>query len=104
VSDEAERGRAALVSIDLTHPEGKGALWTVYEEEPDDAPHASPIAKAWALWESVKADWPTMHASVIANDRARNLQAAYRTSALLGTDYATELAQIEADALTEPAS
>jgi hypothetical protein len=97
----SDLGRAALVSIDLANPSERGALWQDFAEQPDDEPYQHPIAKAWALWESIKDDWPTMHAAVIANDRAARLQAAYRISAMLGGDYETELARLETEALAK---
>lgn len=94
----AEIGKAMLVTINLDDPYTNGAMWEgPFLERPDYPPHAHPIARAWALWESIKDDWPEASATVIANDRACDLRAAYRVSAMLGTDYAEALRDVEAE-------
>ncbi len=69
-------GRAAMVIIDLESPDKHGAMWAVFEEAPGDEPREHPIAKARALWESTKYDWPTHTLAIAANSRAENLRSA----------------------------
>ena len=92
----AEIGKAVLVMVNVEDPAEKGAMFEgPFEERETDEPHAHPMARAWALWESVKDDWPDWSASVLGNKRAHNMQAAYRISAVLGTDYRAHLAELE---------
>lgn len=80
-------------------------MWSVFEETPGDSPERHPIAKAWALWESIKDDFPAHTASVVGNGRAHALSQAYRVSSLLGMDYETELREaMEALAAAESES
>lgn len=80
-------GRAVLVTVNVDAPHEQGAIFEgPFEERETDERHAHPIARAWALWESIKDDWPGTSAAVLANDRAKNLQAAYRMSSM-GFDY-----------------
>lgn len=90
-------GRAVLVSVNVNEPHEGGAMWEgPFEERESDQHHAHPIARAWALWESLKDDWPMHTASVIANERAKNLAAAHRMEAM-GFDYDAELSKFEAE-------
>ena len=94
-------GRAVLVTIDIDNPAAAGAMWEgPFEERDTDAHHEHPIARAYALWESIKDDWPTHSATVISNPRAGRLQAAYRMEQL-GFDYDEALAKYEADEAPE---
>lgn len=90
-------GRAVLVSVNVDDPHDGGAMWEgPFEERESDTREAHPIARALALWESIKDDFPTHTATVIANDRAKNLAAAHRM-ARMGFDYAESLASYESE-------
>lgn len=76
-----------MVCVDPENPSERGAMWEgPFEERDTDPHHHHPIARAWALWESIREDWPGMQATVIANQRAKNLAAAARMESM-GFDY-----------------
>lgn len=80
-------GRAILLTIDLDDPYANGPMWEgPFDEREGDAHHEHPIARAEALWESIKGDWPNMQSRVVANDRAHALATAYRMEQI-GFDY-----------------
>lgn len=76
-------GRAALVSINLDTMmdyDGKGSQFAGFVEGEHNC--ADPIESAWALWESIKDDFPGRRAAVIANSRAKYLAWKRRIEAL----------------------
>lgn len=63
-------GVAALMSIDLDHPEVDGAMFTVFRE---DEGAENPIGSCQGLQRSLRADFPTHTFTVAANTRAKYL-------------------------------
>lgn len=85
------------MTVNVDDPGVAGSMWEgPFEERETDGTHAHPIARAWALWESIKEDWPGTQGAVIANQRAKNMAAAERMRCL-GFDYAESLANYEAE-------
>jgi hypothetical protein len=63
------KGYAAVITIDWAAP---NVMWTIFEEE-DGKP--DPLHMAQGFRRSVIDDWPTHEHHIIANERARDLQA-----------------------------
>jgi len=78
-------GVALLVVADLANPDSK-----VFQDRFSEPESANPHAYAYALWNSVKEDFPNHDYSIVINERARYLMAANRVEALLGEPYTIE--------------